>query len=178
MTRESSVDRIRLPPATETRSDHDGRGEMPAGSLHRPMVSASPGELTVRQRRTNDDAVSGSLTIRLIALVSQKTRKQARTRWMRHHPSRCEEPLREAGVRAAIPGRHGHRGPEAAKAAGWPAQDRQQAGGKGAARLSSRRLDATSFFPQPFEVRVDPQPRPRGLGLDRHHCEGFDPGSE
>ena len=48
--------------------------------------------------------VWGSLTIRLIALVSQKTRKQARTRWMRHHPSRCEEPLREAGVRAAIPG--------------------------------------------------------------------------
>src|SRR5208337_2618346 len=148
------------------RVDRDGRGEMPAGSLHRPMVSAGPGELTVRQWRTYDDAVSGSLTIRLIALVSQKTRKQARTRWMRHHPLRCEEPLREAGVRAAIPGRHGLRGPEAATAAGWPARERQQAGGKRAARLSSRRLDATSFFPQPFEVRVDPRPGPQGLGSD------------
>src|SRR5208337_890012 len=132
------------------RVDHDGRGEMPVGSLHRPMVSAGPGELTVRQRRTNNDAVSGSLTIRLIALVSQKTRKQARTRWMRNHLSRCEEPLREAGVRAAIPGRHGLRGPEAATAAGWPARDRQQAGGRRAERLSGRRLDATSFFSSTF----------------------------
>jgi len=69
---------------------------------------------------------------------------------MRHHPSRCEEPLREAGVRAAIPGRRGLRGPEAAEAAGWPAQDRQQAGGERAARLSNRRLDATSFFASTF----------------------------
>ena len=28
-----------------------------------------------------------------------------------------------------------------------------------------RRLDATSFFPQPFEVRVDPSSGPRGLEL-------------
>ena len=73
--------------------------------------------------------------------------------------------MREAGVRAAIPGRRGLRGPGAAKAAGWPAQDRQQAGGRGAERFPGRRLDATSFFPQPFEVRVDPGPRPRGLEL-------------
>ncbi len=151
---------------------------MPAGSLHRPMVSAGPGERIMRQRRTKNDAVSSSLTIRLIALVSQKTRKQARTRWMRIHPSRCEEPLREAGVQAAIPGRHGRRGPETAPAAGWPAQDRQQAVGKRAARLSSRPLMRPVFFPQPFEVRVDRQPGPRGQGWDRHHCEGFDPGSE
>ncbi len=74
--------------------------------------------------------------------------------------------MREAGVRAAIPGRHGLRGPEAATAAGWPARDRQQAGGRRAERLSGRRLDATSFFPQPFEVRVDPSSRPRGLELE------------
>ncbi|MGO9816263.1 MAG: hypothetical protein ACLP53_36550, partial [Isosphaeraceae bacterium] len=39
--------------------DHDGRGEMPAGSLHRPMVSARPDEQVVRQRRKNDDAGFG-----------------------------------------------------------------------------------------------------------------------
>ena len=39
--------------------DHDGRGEMPAGSLHRPMVSARPGEFVVRRRRQNDDAGLG-----------------------------------------------------------------------------------------------------------------------
>ena len=38
-------------------------------------------------------------------------------------------------------------------------------GGQGAERFPGRRLDATSFFPQPFEVRVDPGPRPRGLEL-------------
>ena len=38
-------------------------------------------------------------------------------------------------------------------------------GGQGAERFPGRRLDATSFFPQPFEVRVDPGPGPRGLEL-------------
>ena len=68
-------------------------------------------------------------------------------------------------MRAAIPGRRGLRGPEAATAAGWPAQDRQRAGGEGAERFPGRRLGATSFFPQPFEVRVDPGPGPQGLEL-------------
>jgi len=31
--------------------DHDGRGEMPAGSLHRPMVSVETGEHGVKRRR-------------------------------------------------------------------------------------------------------------------------------
>ena len=38
------------------RIDHDGRGQLPAGSLHRPMVSVGPGEPTVRRRRREHDA--------------------------------------------------------------------------------------------------------------------------
>ena len=52
--------------------------------------------------------------------------------------SRREEPLREAGVRAVVPGRPGLRGPEAGKAAGWAARTGSEAGASDGLRVVPR----------------------------------------
>ena len=82
-------------------------------------------------------------------------------------------------MRAAIPGRRGLRGPEAAIAAGWPAQDRQQARGGGTDLVLQSGAWCDQLYPQPFEVGIDPgSAAARSAAWDRLHCEGFDPGSE
>ena len=106
-----------------------------------------------------------SLTIRLIALVSQKTRKQARTRWMRIHPSRCEEPLREAGVcgRELREWKSPRSGDDHGR--GMASTGPAASGELKALESSDSPFDATSFFPQPFGVRARPRSGPRGLDL-------------
>jgi len=49
---------IALASLLKTRPDHTGRGGVPSGSLHRPMVSVGPGEQGMRlRRRFSYDAV-------------------------------------------------------------------------------------------------------------------------
>ncbi len=146
----------------ESGSAYNGRGEMPAGSLHRPMVSAGPGEQGVRQRRIFD--VPLLLFDNSVDCTRQpENEKASKTRWMRDHPSRCEEPLREAGVRAAIPD-------AAVSVVRRPLQRRDglhRTGSKQGARACNyagvTSLMRPVFLPQPFEVRVDPSRGPRGL---------------
>ena len=71
-------------------------------------------------------------------------------------------------MRAAVPGRCGLRGPQIAKGGGMACTGPAASRGQGCRKAPGHRLDATSFFPQPFGVRVDPGFGPRGLEL------GFD----
>ena len=77
LTRRDELLVLLLPHATSG-VESNGRGEMPTGSLDRPKVSMEPCEQLERcWRRTYCVGEERrSLTIRLIALVSQKTRSK------------------------------------------------------------------------------------------------------